>query len=516
MDIKKQNRYTDIFENHEELITKIKHSFLAIDGTKISDHQNDRLVKIIEDIVNSFKKDLQTDISEKHHQASYLTKTIFSLSQEKNGSLSNLYKQIQVLIVIRKVLTENISSMRPDQLIDKEYAHSIWNGLDDVILNLCRRYERENAKYTQRDKSIIEKLKIVKNDLQRQLNSTYQLIRDLPIGLAGCDADLNIKLWNPTAVSMTGYQPADIIGNSILNIFSLPSQPVFLSQLTHEYSRIKRLKLNIQTKEGGIFNAFVFNNKLTTEVKQNIQYIINFIDLSKDEKLKSQFEKIEQLSAIARLSDAIMHDVRNPINSLALNIDVLTQLFSEKSSFSGEFTEILNKINRQISNLTNILNYYIGYSKITELQFEPIDIREPINELILDTCHQILGRNINITYHGSDKKLLIYGDWNLLIRVFRNLMDNAIDAIGNKGNIDVFVKKRNKHVVISMVDNGRGIKSENLPNVFRPYFTDKVKGSGLGLFIVREIVRAHNGKVYCYSTVNQGSRFTVSIPAMIE
>ena len=516
MDIKKQKRYTDIFENHEELITKIKHSFLAIDDTKISDHQIDQLVKIIEEIINSFKKDLQKDVSKKHHKANNLTKTIITLSQEKNGLLSNLYKQIQVLIVIRKVLTENFSSMRSDRLVEKEQAISIWNVLDNASLNLCKRYEAENTKNTHRDKSIIEKLKIVKNDLQRQLNSTYQLIKDLPIGMAGCDSDLNIKLWNPTAVNMTGYRPADIIGNSILNIFSTPSQNVFLSHLTHEYSRIKRLKLNIQTKEGGIFNAFVFNNKLTTEVKQNIQYIINFIDLRKDEKLKSQLEKIEQLSAIARLSDAIMHDVRNPINSLALNIDVLTQLFSGKFSFSEDLNEILNKINRQISNLTNNLKQYIGYSKITELLFEPIDIREPLNELILDTRHQILGRNINITYHGSDKKLMIYGDWNQLIRVFRNLMDNAIDAIGNKGNIDVFVKKTNKNVNISMVDDGRGIKSENLPNVFRPYFTDKEKGSGLGLFIVREIVRAHNGKVYCYSTINQGSRFTVSIPAMIE
>jgi signal transduction histidine kinase len=276
------------------------------------------------------------------------------------------------------------------------------------------------------------------------------------------------------------------------------------------------MKLNIQTRDGGIFNAYVFMSRLKTEIKQKVQYIFNIVDLSKDEKLKTQLEKIEQLGAIARLSDAIMHDVRNPINSLALNIDVLTQLHTKRSFHSEEMSDILVKINRQISTLAQNLNRYVGYSKITELKLEPIDVGETLNELILDTHLLLTEKRISLNFRQPKSQLLINGDWNQIIRVFRNLIDNAIDAIGTKGSIDVTVRKRNNNIIISIVDSGSGINPENLLNVFKPYFTTKDKGSGLGLFIVREIVRAHHGRIYCKSSVDQGTRFTVSIPTLSE
>ena len=207
-----------------------------------------------------------------------------------------------------------------------------------------------------------------------------------------------------------------------------------------------------------------------------------------------------------------MHDVRNPINSLALNVDVLTQLLSGRSLLSKEIIDINEKIIRQISNLSQNLNRYVGYSRLTELKLEAIDLRELLNKLILDFHHQLAGRQIVLKYRRSMKKLLIDGDSTQLIRVFRNLVDNAIDAIEDKGTIDVNVRQRDDNINISIVDNGPGIKSENLQNVFKPYFTTKDKGTGLGLFIVREIVRAHHGKVYCASSDDHGTRFTVSIP----
>jgi PAS domain S-box-containing protein len=513
--MKSQDMYKGIFKNREELNRTILKTFLDISGIHLSESRKDFYENVIDKIIAIIEKDLNKQITKKDQKESNLSSRILSISGATNISTYNLNQLIQINIICRNILIEKISLQSYNKFEAKDITNSIWNLTDLYILVLCKKLEMDSTNKSKRDNNIIENLKIVKNDLQKQLDLTYQLIKNSPIAMAGCDFDLNVKLWNPIAENLTGYKQPDIIGKSILNIFTAPSQIVIKSQLSLALHRRMRINLNFQTKEGGIFNGFVLIKKLKAEMKQKIHYIINFVDLSKDEKLKSQLEKIEQLSAIARLSDAMMHDIRNPINSLALNIDVLTQLLSERSTEIPNISEIIDKINRQISNLTHNLHRYVGYSRITELKLESIDIREPIDELILDIRHRLVSRHIKIRYHRSNTAQMIKGDWNQLIRVVENLINNAIDSIEDKGNIDVFVRKRNKKVNISIEDDGQGIKSENLQNVFKPYFTTKDKGSGLGLFIVREIVRAHHGRVYCTSSDDQGTRFTVSIPAIV-
>lgn len=512
----KSDLYSNIFENIDELCNKIQISYFDSVDINNQDNQNEQEVEIIKEIIISYGRDLKRKFNKKQYKSNDLTRTVLSLFQENNPVQKSLNQKIQILTICRKILTEKINSSNYDPMIEKDINVTISNLTDHAIFSLCNKYEAEYNNKIHRDAYITTNLKIVKNDLQKQLNSVYQLIKNTPTGLAGCDHELKVKLWNSMAENITGYQQADIIGMNILSIFSLASQKEIGDQLSGELSRRKRMKLNIQTKDGGIFNSYVLINKLKSEMKQKVQYIFNFVDLSKDEKLKSQLEKIEQLSAIARLSDAMMHDIRNPVNSLALNIDVLTDLLSAGQSINEEQDVIIKKINRQISNLTHNLNRYVGYSRLTELKLEPIDIREPLDELILDIRHQLTERNKMITYNRSKNKSMINGDWNQLSRVFRNLIDNAIDAVGDHGKITINIRKRNKNITIHIEDNGSGIKSDNIQNVFKPYFTTKDKGSGLGLFIVREIVHAHHGKVSCTSSGLEGTRFIVSIPAIVD
>ena len=511
-----QDFYTSIFKNKEKLTKEILKSFLEFSEVNIFEIQNDYYIEVIEKIIFAVEKDLKKEKTNKNQNTSNLIKAFLSVWEDNNNSAYNVNQLIQIIIVCRNILIKNILSLNCDKIEKKNITDSIWNLTDLSILALCKKHDAEISYKSQRDKNIINNLKIVKNDIQKQLNLTYQLIKNSPIGLVGCDSELNIKIWNTIAENLTGYQQSDIIGKSILNIFTIPSQSEIRSQLSHESHRRIRMKLNIQTKEGGIFNADVLINKLTSEMKQKVQYIINIVDLRKEVQLKAQFEKIEQLGAIARLSDAIMHDVRNPINSLALNIDVLTQTLTGRSSLSKEISDIIEKINRQISNLAHSLNRYVGYSRITELKLETIDIGKTLDELLLDTRHRLIGKQISLKYHQPKSQLMIKGDWHQLIRVFINLIDNAIDAIRDKGNIEVIVRKKNRNITISIVDSGSGIKSDDFSNVFKPYYTTKEKGTGLGLFIVREIVRAHRGKVYCTSSDEKGTRFTISIPAIVN
>ena len=386
--------------------------------------------------------------------------------------------------------------------------------LDRVLIELTDA-PKAVSKESRKDKELIQKLKIVKNDLQVQLNLMYQFIKSSPVGLAGCDDQLKVQFWNPMAVRMTGYEQSFIIGKNFDKILSVRSREVFRKKISHrEQSRVRRLKLNIKTKTGGNFHSLISINPVSSGEPVPIRYVISFTDLSIEEIMQTQVRKIDQLSALARLADAIMHDIRNPISALALNIDVLTGILEENRLTSAGMEKVLEKINRQIGELTRNLNQYVGYSGITELQMEPFDLNELMDELVLDTRVQGSVRNISLTYKKSRKDLTIYGDWRQLVRAFRNLINNALEAVGKKGRIDIATRVSNGNIHFSVIDNGPGIPPENIHSIYQPYFTTKQNGTGLGLFIVREIVREHRGKIYCTSKPGFGTRFTISLPRL--
>lgn len=110
------------------------------------------------------------------------------------------------------------------------------------------------------------------------------------------------------------------------------------------------------------------------------------------------------------------------------------------------------------------------------------------------------------------EELQVFGDWLQLQRIFMNLLDNAADAIGRKGTIELRLRRRGKRVLVSFSDDGRGMTPAEKRRIYTPYFSTKPSGTGLGLFVVREIVRAHRGRITCVTRPGQGTRFTLSFP----
>jgi PAS domain S-box-containing protein len=493
---------SEFLSNKPELsISKLSKWFSDMDPSMISGVKFDSAQQIFRDIVGILEK-----VEEHDYKYQKSINGILSAIKKSDPSLT-LSQQIAPVIALRNLIEKKD---RTDQTND------ILNLLDRSVLALCKKYETDNMRTASHNKKVIDNLKIVKNDLQKELNSSWEIMKKAPFGLAGCDSDLQVKLWNSTASNLTGYHSSDIIGTNVLNIFTSSSQEIILNQLSPDNQRIKKIKLNIQTQDGGIFNAFVMFNRLRTEIKSGVLNIFTFIDLSKEDLIKTQLEKIEQLSAIARLSDAIMHDIRNPINALALNIDVLVEKLDHISPDHSGINTITNKINRQIDNLADNLQRYIGYAKMTELLLEPIDLSILLDEIILDLRYQVSGRKIEVKYNRPKSLNKILADKIQLNRVFRNLLENSIDAIADNGTIQINIRKKRQYLNICIEDNGCGIAPDNLDNIFKPYFSNKERGTGLGLFIVREIVNAHDGKITCNSIIDQGSRFNVDLPLLTD
>jgi PAS domain S-box-containing protein len=244
--------------------------------------------------------------------------------------------------------------------------------------------------------------------------------------------------------------------------------------------------------------------------KQLADYSVGLEKLVKDrtkqlKEAQAKLVKSERLAAIGELAGMVGHDIRNPLTSIK---NAAYYLESKGDAITDEKRNtMLSIINKSINQANKIVNDLLDYS------------REIILELVETTPKAILQNALEnmlipdrIQIRDCTKKEQITVDSAKLERVFVNLINNAIDAIPEKGTITITSKIYNQTMIISFKDSGNGISKENVQKMFTPLFTTKAKGMGLGLAICKRIIEAHNGKITVKSKQGYGTTFTLRLP----
>jgi signal transduction histidine kinase len=210
----------------------------------------------------------------------------------------------------------------------------------------------------------------------------------------------------------------------------------------------------------------------------------------------------ERLSAMAKIAGAVAHEVRNPLNSIMLNLDLLED---ELPAHTNErLTKQLTIFREEIEKLNAIVTNYLSLSRLTKSDFKVKSIQAVLDSAIqryLQTATEQLakdGKTLTIRKHDdADKTYAVLVDENQFSRVLLNLIQNAVEAACKEKHIeiDVMLSEKENSVVIEIHDNGDGIAEEIREKLFTPFFSTKSGGTGLGLYIVREIIEAHRGEI---------------------
>ncbi len=246
----------------------------------------------------------------------------------------------------------------------------------------------------------------------------------------------------------------------------------------------------------GALDVKVPNIEADEEFKQlntNFNLMIDRLKKQQDKLLAS--ERYEAWESVAR---KLAHEIKNPLTPIQLSIDRLREKYSSKISSGGEdFEKYLQTINRQIKDIENLVNEFSSFARMPRPTFKKINIIEVINRAI-DLVKLSSKNAINLKI--DQKKIIISGDAEQLNRVFINLIKNSEEAFLDlikknpdfKGKIDIEIIRNNDYIVIKITDNGTGISDTK--KVMTPYFTTKIKGTGLGLPIVNKIINEHAGE----------------------
>ncbi|MDD5021081.1 MAG: ATP-binding protein [Endomicrobiaceae bacterium] len=258
---------------------------------------------------------------------------------------------------------------------------------------------------------------------------------------------------------------------------------------------VKIKELNKEKKE--LLNLKVAFEERSQELEET---------LDKVQSIQQDLIRSEKFATVGRLASSVAHELRNPLASIKNISYFLSKLGAFSDDKSKQMVEMLSS---EVQRANKIITELLDYSKTRKLSKFDIDIDSFIEKSIQTVG---LSENVKLVLNLESFKAMI--DADRITQVLVNLISNAKDAMPQSGGIITVTSKKidDDSFVITVEDNACGIDPESLKRIFEPLFTTKLKGIGLGLPIVKEIIDAHNGQITVESTMNVGTIFTIKLP----
>jgi len=236
-------------------------------------------------------------------------------------------------------------------------------------------------------------------------------------------------------------------------------------------------------------------------------------DVTGEMALRSELLQHERKSMIVKMSAQVAHEIRNPLGSLTLNIDLLDDAISGyKAPEAVEAKELIVTIKNEIESLHKVLREYLECTRFPTIQPAKHDVNMVIEDLFAFLEEEL--RRCKILFKTTFEYNLPAAslDQDHIRRAFLNLVRNAIEAMPAGGTIEVATRLNQPWIEVVFGDSGSGIQPDQIERIFTPFFTTKSGGTGLGLSITQHIIAEHKGEIICDSVPGQGTRFTVRLP----
>lgn len=281
-------------------------------------------------------------------------------------------------------------------------------------------------------------------------------------------------------------------------------------------AKLKEVLMNFVDSEDD-FTSFQMELPVSGDIRT---YSITISKIQDNDKLENIVLVLDDISEVVRLqriniwkeiATRIAHEIKNPLTPIKLSAERILRKVRglEDSEMKEMLQESMHTVINEANELYNLVNEFNSFARLPEIKKERFYLRKMIDGLIVmyGQSHPNITISVNI-----DEKLEVNADKQQIKRMFLNLINNSIQAIGTEGKIEIKTFIEDEWVQIIFNDNGSGIRKEDIDKVFMPYFSKKPDGTGLGLSIVKKIIEEHSGNIKIESVEGEYTTFYIKIP----
>jgi PAS domain S-box-containing protein len=241
-------------------------------------------------------------------------------------------------------------------------------------------------------------------------------------------------------------------------------------------------------------------------------FVMLIRDITQTRKLTEEKIESERISALTMLAAGVAHELGNPLNSITIHLQLLERRLRKMGAAGAKLQEHLDVALSEIKRLDFIISQFLTAVRPTQPQLQPLVITDLLRESLSFLKPELTQHKVNVRTELRADLPAMPLDGNQIKQAFYNLIRNACQAMPDGGTLTVESTFNDYEVRVAFSDTGKGISAENMNHLFQPFFTTRGTGTGLGLMIVRRIIREHGGEIDIESRVGKGTRFTLTLP----
>ena len=334
------------------------------------------------------------------------------------------------------------------------------------------------------------------------------VLKNVTAGVVSVDKQGNVTTINKSAEKMLRIKTGKVLGKNFREVVGSEHMPMIKEILldlrdSGKDSIRRQITLPLQDTK---LTLLVNVTTLRDENGEFMGTVVVFDDLT-------QLLKAQRMAAWREVARRIAHEIKNPLTPIQLSAQRLRRRYLDRFEDGDRvFDDCTNQIIKQVDELKNLVNEFSSFARMPASNPAPNDLNAILAEALM--LYQEGHKEIDFSLHADDRIPIFNLDRDQIKRVVINLLDNAVDAMGGQGAIEVesMFNPALQMVTFSIADTGCGIPSEDKPRLFEPYFSTKKSGTGLGLAIVATVISDHSGYIRVKDNYPQGTRFIVELP----
>jgi len=338
------------------------------------------------------------------------------------------------------------------------------------------------------------------------------IVENMSEGLSLRDKGRNLMYANPALCRMLGYTREELATmKNFMQIVASESREEVRRRSRElwekEVSIVASRERVLLTKSGEEIPAMVATNPVLDSEGKFVGTVGIFTDLRELKRLQEEREKMLRLAAIGEIAAVVSHEFRNSLGAISNSLYVLRSRVKDPD-YKVERNLVI--ISQAIASSTRIISNLLDFARPKEPSLRPVFLNEIVNEAVSAVGFPDA---IRVSLDLDASMPAVKGDREMLRRVVMNLLLNAADAMQGCGNLRVTTALPDGCAEVRVNDTGAGIYPDVLAKIFDPFFTTKAKGTGLGLYVSKQIMEKHGGSIEVESQAGKGSTFIVRLPA---